>query len=64
MTGVQTCALPISPELSSFADRMEKASISTIESGIMTKDLYGLAKKSGKRAVNTVDFLKEIASRL
>ncbi len=52
------------PELSSFADRMEKASISTIESGIMTKDLYGLAKKSGKRAVNTVDFLKEIASRL
>lgn len=52
------------PELSSFADRMEKASISTIESGIMTKDLYSLAKKSGKRAVNTVDFLKEIASRL
>lgn len=52
------------PELSSFADRMEKASISTIESGIMTKDLYGLAKKSGKQAVNTVDFLKEIASRL
>lgn len=52
------------PELCAFADRLEKASIETIESGIMTKDLYLISSLEGKRAVNTTEFLKEIASRL
>ncbi|MDR3254371.1 MAG: NADP-dependent isocitrate dehydrogenase [Synergistaceae bacterium] len=47
-----------------FADRLEAASIKTIESGVMTKDLYGLAEMSDKRAVNTEEFLKEIAARI
>lgn len=47
-----------------FADKLEKASIDTIESGVMTKDLYGLADMPNKRAVNTEEFLNEIAARL
>ena len=52
------------PDLCEFADRLEKASIETIESGIMTKDLYLISSLEEKRAVNTTEFLKEIASRL
>ena len=51
-------------ELVCFADKLEAASIKTIESGIMTKDLYGLADMPDKRAVNTEEFLREIAARL
>jgi isocitrate dehydrogenase len=51
-------------ELVRFAEKLERASIKTIESGIMTKDLFGLAEISGKRAVNTDEFLREIASGL
>jgi isocitrate dehydrogenase len=51
-------------ELIDFADRLEHASIDTIESGVMTKDLYGLAESREKRAVNTLEFLNEIARRL
>ncbi len=52
------------PELCAFADRLEKASLDTIESGIMTKDLYLISTLPQKQAVNTTDFLKAIASRL
>jgi isocitrate dehydrogenase len=47
-----------------FADKVERASIDTVESGIMTKDLYVLAEMPDKHAVTTEEFLNEIASRL
>lgn len=46
-----------------FADKLEKATIQTIEEGIMTKDLASLAKGE-KKVVNTTVFLKEINNRL
>lgn len=52
-------------QLEEFADRLEKATIDTIEEGFMTGDLATIYK--GERQVkklNTVDFLKEIAKRL
>ena len=54
------------PELQAFAKKLEKATIDTIESGIMTKDLVGLFHKDGvtPRGVNSFDFLKAIAERL
>jgi len=52
------------PELCEFADRLEKASIDTIESGIMPKELYVLSSLENKKAVYTTEFLAEIASRL
>jgi isocitrate dehydrogenase len=51
-------------ELSDFADKLEKASIDTIEQGIMTKDLAQLSSAPEKKIVNTEDFLKEINKRL
>ncbi|MDR0647851.1 MAG: NADP-dependent isocitrate dehydrogenase [Synergistaceae bacterium] len=52
------------PELIAFADKLEKASIDTIESGVMTKDLFAIADMPGKKAVNTVEFLNAIAEKL
>ena len=52
------------PELSAFADRLERATIDTIESGVMTKDLYLLSTLPEKRAVNSMEFLDAIAERL
>ncbi len=52
------------PDLMAFADRLEKATIDTIESGIMTGDLYLLSSLENKKKVNTEDFLKAIAQRL
>lgn len=52
------------PDLYKFADKLEKTSIQTIESGIMTKDLYLLSALKNKIAVTTEDFLSEIAKRL
>jgi len=51
-------------DLEAFADRLDKATIDTIESGIMTKDLIALSELPNKEAVNTIDFLKEIAKLL
>ncbi|MDR3353594.1 MAG: NADP-dependent isocitrate dehydrogenase [Synergistaceae bacterium] len=47
-----------------FAERLERASIDTIESGVMTQDLYNIAEIENKRAVSTKEFLCEIASRM
>ena len=48
-------------ELISFADRLEKAAVLTIESGVMTKDLAGLWEGEAKvRSVNSREFLREI----
>jgi isocitrate dehydrogenase len=51
-------------ELVSFADKLEQASIDTIEDGVMTKDLAMLCNDSDLRAVNTEEFLREINKRL
>ncbi len=51
-------------ELSDFADKLEKATIKTIEDGVMTGDLYVLSNHENKRKVNTEDFLLEINNRL
>jgi isocitrate dehydrogenase len=51
-------------ELVDFADKLEKASITTIEEGVMTKDLALLSECKEKKVVNTEDFLKEVNERL
>ena len=51
-------------ELIEFADKLEKACIDTIESGVMTKDLYLISTLENKTQVNTTEFLEAIASRL
>ena len=50
--------------LSDFADKLEKASVQTIEDGVMTGDLYRLSTLPEKKSVDTETFLKEIAVRL
>jgi isocitrate dehydrogenase len=52
------------PELVAFAEKLEKATINTIESGVMTGDLYVISNLANKRKVNTQDFIKEIAKKL
>ena len=51
-------------ELEDFANRLEKASIETIEEGTITGDLKSLLKKEKKEVVNTENFLKAIATKL
>lgn len=51
-------------ELVNFADKLEAASIRTIEEGVMTKDLAELSEVAEKKIVNTEDFLVEINKRL
>jgi isocitrate dehydrogenase len=51
-------------DLEDFADRVEKASVETIESGIITGDLNSLLDHPNKRTVNTAEFLEAVASRL
>ncbi len=52
------------PELCDFADKMEKATISTIEDGVMTGDLALLSTLENKQKVDTETFLVEIGKRL
>ncbi len=52
------------PELSAFADKLEKATIETIESGIMTGDLALLSTLENKKKVNTEEFLLEVGETL
>ena len=51
-------------ELCKFAKNLEKATIRTIEEGVMTGDLYALSTLESKKKVNTEDFLKEVKIRL
>lgn len=51
-------------ELMSFADKLERVSLETLEDGIMTKDLAMLTELKEVKTVNTYDFIKEIRSRL
>ncbi|OCA97211.1 NADP-dependent isocitrate dehydrogenase [Clostridium beijerinckii] len=50
--------------LVNFADKLEKASIKTIEDGIMTKDLALLAEHDNIQTLNTFDFIKAIRKTL
>lgn len=52
------------PELVKYADALEKATIKTIEDGVMTGDLYSMSKLENKTKVNSEDFLKAIDERL
>ncbi|MDE5884525.1 MAG: NADP-dependent isocitrate dehydrogenase [Oscillospiraceae bacterium] len=52
------------PELMHYADMLEKATIQTIEDGVMTGDLYLLSSLENKRKVNSREFLEEINTRL
>ena len=51
-------------ELSAFADRLEKATIATIESGKMTKDLALITTIPNPVVLNSEDFIKAIRSTL
>jgi isocitrate dehydrogenase len=53
------------PELTAFAKKLEKASIDTIESGVMTGDLVGLWEGEAKaQKVTGLEFLRAIRARL
>lgn len=52
------------PELCDFADKLEKATIQTIEDGVMTGDLYLISKLENKKKVDSKTFLDEIRARL
>ncbi len=51
-------------ELTGFADRLEKATIDTIESGQMTKDLALITSIENPTVLNSEAFIEAIASRL
>ncbi len=51
-------------ELSAFADRLEKATLDTIEAGVMTADLSALCADADVRKADTKAFLKAIRERL
>lgn len=51
-------------ELMEFADKLEKATISTIESGKMTKDLALITTLEDVTVLNSEDFIKEIRKTL
>ncbi|MCR5420889.1 MAG: NADP-dependent isocitrate dehydrogenase [Lachnospiraceae bacterium] len=51
-------------ELCDFADMLEKATISTIESGRMTKDLALITSIKEPKVLNSLDFIKEIRKNL
>ena len=51
-------------ELVDFAHKLERASLKTIEDGIMTGDLAALAVHDNIRKVNTFDFIKAIRKTL
>ncbi len=52
------------PEVVAFADALEKASIVTIEEGLMTGDLAKLSSPPPKKVCGTEEFIDEIARTL
>lgn len=52
------------PELIGFADALEKATIKTIEDGVMTGDLYSMSTLENKTKVDTEGFLRAVDTRL
>ncbi|MCQ2520474.1 MAG: NADP-dependent isocitrate dehydrogenase [Lachnospiraceae bacterium] len=51
-------------ELAAFGDRLEKAVIKTIESGVMTADLSRICSLPEVKTVNTMDFFKAIRENM
>lgn len=51
-------------KLMEFADKLEKASLDTINSGVMTKDLALLTELKDVKTVNSFDFIKAIRKNL
>ncbi len=51
-------------DLMEFADRLEKATIDTIEAGIMTKDLKLITTDTNAKQVNSKEFIHSIRERL
>ena len=52
------------PELAAFADRLERATIDTIESGQMTGDLARITTLPKPQTLDTEDFILAVAERL
>lgn len=52
------------PELVDYADKLEKATLQTIESGYMTRDLVNLTTLTDIHVCNTEEFLKKIRESL
>ena len=52
------------PELVDFAKRLEKATLDTIEAGIMTGDIARIASPAAKKVLNSWDFIAAIKERL
>ena len=52
------------PALCQFADRLEKATIATIESGRMTKDLALITSLKDVTVLNSQDFIREIRNTM
>lgn len=52
------------PELCAFADKLEKASLQTIEEGKMTKDLALITTLENPTVLNSQDFIKAIRTTL
>ena len=52
------------PALCDYADKLEKASIQTMEDGVMDKNLAAMSRLENKRPVDTETFLTEINNRL
>ena len=52
------------PELCKYADNLEKASVQTMEEGVMDKNLAAVSKLENKQIVDTETFLLEINKRL
>ncbi len=52
------------PELCAFADKLEQASIQTMEDGVMDKNLAAMSTLEHKTPVDTETFLREIDNRL
>jgi isocitrate dehydrogenase len=52
------------PELVAFADKLEKASVKTIEDGKMTKDLALITSLENVEVLSSLDFIKAVRSTL
>ena len=52
------------PDLRAFADRLERATLATIEAGEMTGDLARITTLENPRTLSTEEFIDAVASRL
>ena len=52
------------PELTAFADRLEKATLDTIDEGEITGDLALISSNPNIHKLNTLDFIKAVKKRV